>query len=148
MDAQDRDESGMRRQEVLARRLSQALDQLKPQHAADCPDAEVIAAYAEHALGADESAHCEGHFSACARCRNILRVLSASADVPLAEEEVAQPGQRVLAASVPAPIEISVASAKKVPPSLVRRRMRWLAPALGVAAVLAAWIAVRAPWRA
>ncbi len=147
MDAQDRNDFG-NRQEFLARRLGQALDQLKPREAADCPDAQVIAAYAEHALAVDESAHWEGHFAACERCRNILRVLAASADMPLAEEEVAQLGQRVSASRVPAAVEISVASAQRVLPSLRRRRRTWLAPAFAVAAVLAVWIAVRAPWRA
>jgi len=149
MDAQGKNESGIHRQEMLARRLAEALDQLKPHDVAECPDAEVIAAYAEHALGADESTQCEGHFAACARCRNILLVLSASADAPLAEEEVAQLGQLVSAAHghAPAPIEIASASALRPRPNFVRRRMTWLVPAFGMAAVLAVWFAVRPPWR-
>jgi len=148
MDAQDRNESASRRQELLARRLGQALDQLKPGDAADCPDAEVIAAYAERALAADELAQWDGHLSACARCRNILRVLSASSDAPVAEQEVAQLGQLVSAAHAPAPIEITSVSAQRSRTGIVRRRMTWLVPALSLAAVLAVWIAVRAPWRA
>ena len=106
MDSQDRDESKIRqRQELLARRVGKALDHMKPHGEEECPDAEVIAAYAEQALGPAESAEWEGHFAACARCRNILRVLAASADTPLAEKEVAQLGE--LVSAVRAPVEIT-----------------------------------------
>src|ERR1700693_2479541 len=147
MDSKDRDESKIRRREkTLARRLGEALDQMKPRGAAECPDAEVIAAYAEQALGPAESAQWEGHFAACARCRKILRVLAASAETPLAEKEVAQLGE--LVSAVRAPVEITGRSAGRARPRLLDWRMRWLAPALGVAAVLAVWWAMRPPWRA
>ena len=147
MDSQDRDETKIRRrQESLARRVGEALDQMKPHGAGECPDAEVIAAYAEQALGPAESAEWEGHFATCARCRNILRVLAASADTPLAEKEVAQLGK--LVSAVRAPVEITGRSAGRARPRLVDWRTRWLAPALGVAAVLAVWFAMRPPWRA
>jgi hypothetical protein len=147
MDSKDRDESKIRRrEETLARRVGQALDQMNPQGAGQCPDAEVVAAYAEQALGPAESSHWEGHFAACARCRNILRVLAASADTPLAEKEVARLGERISA--VRAPLEITGKSAVRVRPGVADWRMRWLAPAVGVAAVLAVWFALRPPWRA
>jgi len=147
MDSQDRDETRIRRrQESLARRLGEALDQMKPYGEGECPDAEVIAAYAEQALGPAESAEWEGHFAGCARCRNILRVLAASADAPLAEKEVAQLGELVSAVRVP--VEITGRSAGRARPRFVDWRTRWLAPALGVAAVLAVWFAMRPPWRA
>ncbi len=146
MDSQDKNESRIRRQELLARRLGEALDQLKPHGAVDCPDTEVIAAYAEQALGPDESAQWEGHFASCSRCRNILRVLGASADAPLAEKEVAHLGQ--LISAVRAPVEITAGKAHGARSKLFDWRKRWLAPALGVAAVLAVWFAMRPPWRA
>ncbi len=147
MDSQDRDETRIRRrQELLARRVGEALDQTKPHGAGECPDAEVIAAYAEQALGPAESAHWEGHFAMCARCRNILRVLAASTDTPLAEKEVAQLGK--LVSAVRAPVEITGRPARRARPRLLDWRTRWLAPALGVAAVLAVWFAMRPPWRA
>ncbi len=146
MDSQDKNESRIRRQELLARRLGEALDQLKPHAATDCPDTEVIAAYAEQALGPDESAQWEGHFASCSRCRNILRVLGASADAPLAEKEVAHLGQ--LISAVRAPVEITAGTAQGARPKPIDWRRRWLAPALGVAAVLAVWFAMRPPWRA
>ncbi len=147
MDSQDRDESKIRRrEETLARRVGEALDQMKPHGVGECPDAEVIAAYAEQALGPAESTQWEAHFATCARCRKILRVLSASADTPLAEKEVARLGE--LVSAVRAPVEITAGSALRARPRLVDWGTRWLAPALGVAAVLVVWFVMRPPWRA
>jgi photosystem II stability/assembly factor-like uncharacterized protein len=147
MDSQDRDESKIRRrEEMLARRLGEALDQVKSNGTSECPDAEVIAAYAEQALEPTEAAQWESHFATCARCRKILRVLAASAEPPLAGKEVARLGELVLAAR--APVEITRSSAGRPRRRLVDWRTRWLAPALGVAAVLAVWFAMRPPWRA
>jgi hypothetical protein len=146
MDSKDRKESKIRqREETLARRVGEALDQVNLHGAGDCPDAEVIAAYAEQALGPAESAQWEGHFAACARCRKVLRVLAASADTPLAGKEVAQVGE--LVAAVRAPVEISGRAAGRGRPIFADWRKRWLAPALGVAAVLIVWLAMRPPWR-
>ena len=146
MDSQERDESKIQqREELLARRVGQALDHLQPNVTGECPDAEVIAAYAEQALGAVESEKWEGHFAACSRCRKILRVLAASADTPLADKEVARLGELISATRSPA--EITGISAGRPRPRIVEWRTRWLAPALGVAAVLAVWFAMRPPWR-
>jgi photosystem II stability/assembly factor-like uncharacterized protein len=146
MDSKDRDESTNRQRETaLARRFGEALDQLNPQNAKDCPDAEVIAAYSEHALDADELARCENHFAACGRCRNVLRVLAAASDAPLAETEVAQLGQRISA--VRAPVEITVGAAKRARSKAADWSTRWLAPAFGIAAVLTVWFVMRPPWR-
>jgi hypothetical protein len=147
MDSKDRDKSKIRqREETLARRVGKALDQMNLHGAGDCPDAEVIAAYAEQALGSAESAHWEGHFAACATCRKVLRVLSALADTALTGKEVAQLGELVTA--VRAPVEISGRAPVRGRPRFADWRMRWLAPAFGVAAVLAVWFAMRPPWRA
>lgn len=147
MDSQDRDESkNRRREETLARRMGEALDQMNPHGAGECPDAEVIAAYAEQALAPAESERWEGHFATCARCRKILRVLAASAETPLAEKEVAQLGK--LTAGARAPVDMTARAAERAQPKLVDWRTRWLAPALGVAAALAVWFAMRPPWRA
>src|ERR1700692_1201063 len=115
MDSQDRDQSKIRRRdEMLARGVGEALEQLKPHAAGECPDAEVIAAYTEQALGPAESAQWEGHFATCARCRKILRVLAASADMPLAEKEIAELGE--LVSAVRAPAEIKGKSAGRAHP--------------------------------
>ena len=147
MNSKDRDEVKIRkREETLARRLGEALDQMKSHVAQECPDAEIIAAFAEQALGPAESERWEGHFATCTRCRKILRVLAASADTPLAEKEVAQLGELVSTAR--APVELKGKSAVRARPRLVDWRTRWLAPALAVAAVLVVWFAMRPPWRA
>jgi hypothetical protein len=41
----------------------------------DCPDPEILAAYSENSLDADESARYELHFSQCARCREQLAAM-------------------------------------------------------------------------
>jgi hypothetical protein len=146
MDPNMRDESrDRRREEALARRLGEALDRAAPQGTEQCPDAGAIAAYHERALGPEEAAQCEIHFAACSRCRKILAVLAASADTPLAEKEVARLGE--LVASARWPNETPSQTAKPVRPNRWDWRARWLAPALGVAAVLAVWFALRPPWR-
>jgi hypothetical protein len=146
MDAKDRDESKTRRrEETLARRVGEALDQMNPSGMGECPDAEVIAAYSDHGLASDETVRWESHFVTCARCRNVLRVLAASADTPLAESEVARLGELVAAARVPA--AAAAEPAKVARPWAWDWRVRWLAPALGVATVFAVWFAIRPPWR-
>lgn len=147
--------SNRRREEALARRLGQALDeQASPRGPEPCPDAELIAAYHERELGPEETAACEMHFAACSRCRKILQVLAASDGTPLAEKEVARLGELVAAVQVP---RIAAAQMpREAPPQgttiiLAKPpdwRVRWLAPAVGVAAVLAVWFAIRPPWRA
>jgi len=143
MDSQKRDEArDRRRDEALARRVGDALDQIAHSDAADCPDAELIAAYHQKSLQPDEIARCENHFAVCARCRKILAVLAAAVEAPLSEKEVAHLGELVAAAR--APVQTSPPRAE---PLRLRGRVRWLAPALGVAAVLAVWFVMRPPWR-
>jgi hypothetical protein len=43
--------------------------------AGDCPDAELLSAYFDQSLGADEAAHYELHFSTCPRCREQLAAM-------------------------------------------------------------------------
>jgi hypothetical protein len=141
-----RDESrDRRREEALARRVGDALDQLAHRDAVACPDAELIAAYHEKSLQPDEIARCESHFATCARCRKVLQVLAASADAPLDEKEVARLGKLVAVAR--SPLEASRHSAEPAHLSRLNWRTRWLAPALGIAAVLAIWFAMRPPRR-
>src|SRR5580704_18668347 len=99
MDSQKRDESrDRRREEALARRVGDALDQLAHRDAGECPDAELIAAYHEKSLESDEIARWEGHVADCGRCRKILAVLSAGVETPLADNEVAHLGELVATA--------------------------------------------------
>lgn len=146
MDAKGKDDARNRqREEMLARRMGEALDRLNADGAGACPDAEVIAAYSDEALDPKEVAQWEGHFAACARCRKILRVLAAASEAPLAEQEVAELGAKIAAAQ--APVDIAQAKTSLARSAPVKSRARWLAPALGVAAVLAVWFAMRPPWR-
>ena len=148
MDSQEKNESRVRLQEeALARRMGEALDRISAAGAGECPDAELIAAYHERALQPDEIALWEGHFAGCSRCRKILAVLAASVDAPLAETEVARLGELIAAAERPASVA-TPRTAKVIRSNRFDWRARWLAPALGVAAVLAVWFAMRAPWRA
>ena len=145
-DTRDRDESrDRRREEALARRVGDALDELAHRDPVECPDAELIAAYYEKSLEAEERGRSESHFATCARCRKVLQVLAASADAPLDEKEVARLGKLVAAAR--SPLESAAPPAKPADAVRLNWRRRWLAPALGVAAVLAVWFAMRPPWR-
>ncbi len=148
MDARDAEDESKtrRREEMLARRMGEALDYLRATDPAGCPDAEIIAAYAEHGLEPAESARWEGHFADCARCRKILLVLSASADTPLAQKEVAQLGK--LVSGVRAPANMPSEPVAVQPRGVADWRRRWLALAIGMAAVLIVWFAMRPPWRA
>lgn len=147
MDANQKDAAKLRRREaLLARRLGEALDRLDSGGEDECPDAELIATYSEQALAPAESARWENHFASCARCRTVLRVLAASGETPLAEAEIAHLGELISTAHA------SAGSRKEIAPPARRMvldwRIRWLAPATGVAAVLAVWFTLRPPWRA
>jgi Photosynthesis system II assembly factor YCF48 len=133
---------------ALARLLAQAL---RPSgSAADdsaCPDAELLAAYAEQNLETTEAAHWEEHFAGCARCQKILAVLTVSGEEPLSDREVEHFGRLAAAAgAVPGTTqrEAPEKEREKVA-SFVRPRTtwRWLAPAVGIAAAAALWIALR-----
>jgi len=147
-DRREKNESSDRqREELLARRLAEALDQRGGGTGAkDCPDADVIAAYAEQALAPGEAAQCENHFATCARCRTILRVLTASVDTPLAEKEVTHLGE--LFAATRAPAHVSATGSPGARRRLFDWRMRWLAPAMGVAAAVAVLLVLRPFWHA
>ena len=54
--------------------------------AGDCPDAELLAAYFDQSLGADEAAGYELHFSTCPRCREQLAAMAR-----VSAEQILQP---------------------------------------------------------
>ena len=131
---------------ALARLLAEALR--PPDGAASdetCPDAGLLAAYADHNLDAAESAHWEEHFAGCARCQKILAVLTVSSEEPLGEAEVERFGRLAAAAGQRRHgAEPRSAEAKKVAPfARPRTAWRWMAPAAGIAAAAALWIALR-----
>lgn len=146
MGSRDQDELKIRRrEESLARRVGEALGEMDAHNEAHCPDREILAAYAEQGLGPAETEKWESHFALCSRCRKILLALAASAATPLAEKDATSLGT----ADAPGrnPMEITSSQGKGARPKRLAWRARWLAPAFGVAAALAVWLAVRAPWR-
>ncbi|HEY1866484.1 MAG TPA: hypothetical protein VGG55_05375 [Candidatus Acidoferrales bacterium] len=128
-----------RRDIALARVLAEALKQRQttgtsaeaPGEA--CPEAELLGAYAERALGAQEIARWENHFAACSRCRTVLAVLTASAEDPLTAQEVRQLGKVVATAELPG----ARAQQQPRPSRPASARWPWLVPALGLAAAMA-----------
>jgi photosystem II stability/assembly factor-like uncharacterized protein len=109
--------------ELLARHVRRAVRENK---GGACPDANLLAAYQEHALSAKEAAACREHFAGCARCREILTALEASEGIP-AEE----PAREV----APAP---GREEEKKT-----GRRLWWMAPAGALAAAMILWMVAR-----
>jgi hypothetical protein len=110
----------------------------------NCPDSELLAAYFDQSLGAEEAAGYELHFSQCARCREQLAAMSRAAveqtAVPAFEPVLvgARPGQPIALGHDPIAAEAKVVtSAHKLPkrksPDSRWLDRRWLIP---VAAVL------------
>lgn len=134
------------RDTALARLLAEALkSQAKPGgHGRDsaCPDAEVLAAYAEQGLAEEETARWQSHFADCARCQKIIAVLGASGE-ELAEAEVEKLGS-LAAASSTARTRVAQNAATRW--TMIWRRpvfWRWLVPVAGMASAAALWLALR-----
>jgi len=125
------------RDRALARLLAEALRTGASADAAGhaaCPDAELVAAYAEgpgKGLDDDERELLEGHFAACGRCQETLAVLAASMEEAL--------GERAAVAAAPAR---SFSSERRERPA-AQRWFWWLAPALGTAAAAMLWMVLR-----
>jgi hypothetical protein len=142
----DTPEDPRSRDTALARLLAEALKSQSKSagHAKStaCPDAEVLATYAEHGLAEEETARWESHFADCDRCQKIISVLAASGE-ELAKAEVERLGN--LAAASSAAREPVV---RNTPPLwvVIWRRpafWRWLVPAVGMASAAALWFALR-----
>ena len=110
---------------------------------ADCPDAELLAAYYERSLGADEVAGYDLHFSQCTRCREQLAAMSRAHAALVAEVEI--PAEPVFAGSPAIDFRQAAVLAGAAGPKQaesraqveVRRRpkmleLRWLAPVAAV----------------
>jgi hypothetical protein len=131
---------------ALARLLAEALkSQSKPAgHGRDssCPDAEVLAAYAEQGLAEEETARWENHFADCDRCQKIIAVLAASGE-ELAEAEIETSGSLAAASST---ARTPVAQNAATRWTMIWRRpvfWRWLVPAAGMASAAVLWLALR-----
>jgi len=133
----------------MARLLAEALQPAASAEAAGyaaCPDAELMAAYADQGLAKgpgkgldnDERERLEGHFAACGRCQEILAVLAVKGEDPLTEPEVRQFAKGASEASAPARPTTSTPPARPA-----QRWFWWLAPALGTAAAAMLWMVLR-----
>jgi len=115
-----------------------------------CPESDVLAAYHERSLLAEEMNSWKEHIVGCARCQVILSELEATDSIPLqapetvSEEEALRTGAAGRAAVAR---EEQIAPAAKSPEkSRVTRisrgvRWQWLAPAGALAAGLLVWVA-------
>jgi hypothetical protein len=114
----DRDKTNA---EMLRRSLSQNPDGESTVTGEDCPEPEILAAYFECSLNAEETARYELHFSQCAMCREQIAVI-ARADklLAVADEELRRPA-----------------------PSAWIWNWRWIAPAAAVLIVGLVWMARR-----
>lgn len=82
-----------------------------------CPDAEMLAAWAEGGLYPDERARVEGHSAACGRCQARLAAIARTA----------------------------TAMPNEVPHGKRLRLWPWLVPAAGAAAAVTVWVIVQGP---
>ena len=93
----------------------------EPAAAGECPEPEILAAYFERSLNAEETAHCELHLSGCARCREELALMErASRDAAVGGEDARAAGRRAWVWD-----------------------WRWLAPAAAALIIAAVWIVQR-----
>src|SRR5579863_3803380 len=77
------------RDSTLARLVADALESQSAAASSDaCPDADLLAAYADHALPDEEVSHWDSHFADCARCQKVLAVLTIRSDDPLTQQEI------------------------------------------------------------
>jgi hypothetical protein len=81
--------------------------------AGDCPDVEFLAAYFDQALGADEAAGYELHFSTCPRCREQLAAMARAS-----AEQIVQPDltlEPALSGARPQPMPLDAARLRAQP---------------------------------
>jgi len=112
------------------------------EHGKSCPDPEMLAAYHDGSLSADERNFWKQHVMGCDSCQLVLAHLETPLDIPVNLESNE---------SVPAPKQ-PVSSGRTVSPALIaatrppqRLRWLWLVPAGAIAASLIAWVSLRAP---
>jgi hypothetical protein len=119
--------------------------------AGDCPDAELLAAYFDQALGSDEASGYELHFSTCLRCREQLAAMARASAEQIVQPDLvlepslagARPAQVIALDAAPIPAQVkpaaSAARSETKPPGARWLDLRWLVP---VAAMLVLGIVV------
>lgn len=104
----------------LIGRLARARLGRAPAHAAEvCPDAEMLAAYADGGLPADETARVDAHLAGCAACRRLVAVLMPERAAGVAAE--------------------TVTAGAVILPFRQRRVVVWLSAAAGLLAAVTLW---------
>lgn len=97
-----------------------------------CPDAEVIAAYADRSLDESETARWESHFAQCERCQDVLSALAHG--VPMEEER--------MAAAAAAPMAVT-RTAATAPAQRKRSNGKYWLIGIAAAAAIVAFIILR-----
>ncbi len=150
---------------LLAKLMAESLASSSNAPGTSCPDAETVAAYGERKLSSEETARLDAHFADCARCQTVLSALARSLDslpasgaAELAADSpfptLANISPRSIARPAKSPIASTDASQSSERASKIRpvirsvpppQPTRWseLAPALGIAAAIALWFALR-----
>lgn len=126
----------------LARMLAQALQSQAAERAGNsaCPDAEILAAYAEHGLAKEEAVRWESHFADCQRCQKIIAVLAVSSE-DLEDAEIQKLGGLVAASAAREALSEPATVESSPRPAL----WRWLVPVFGAAAAVVLWFALYRP---
>lgn len=106
----------------------------------NCPEPDILAAYSEQSLDANETAHYELHFSTCPKCREQLAAIfrtQSVKDVP-AEMEMLAHAAGPRAAISAAPPAAAPAATKSTPPLRSwALHLRWAAPVAAVFVLVA-----------
>jgi hypothetical protein len=104
-----------------------------------CPDPEILAAYHDGSLTAEERILWKQHVVGCENCQLVLAHLETPLEVPVnTASNVPVPAKLRAAASVAAASPVSIVRPRR-PPSM---RWLWLVPAGATAAGLVAWISL------
>jgi hypothetical protein len=107
-----------------------------------CPDPEMLAAYHDDSLSADERNFWKQHVLSCERCQLVLAHLETPLDLPVSletDEKVLAPQQTISPGETASPARIAR------PSFLHSLRWLWLVPAGAVAAGLIALISLQTP---
>jgi hypothetical protein len=116
----------------------------------DCPDAELLAAYFDQALGADEAVGYELHFSTCPRCREQLAAMARATTEQITQPDhslepvfasagssraVVLDSARAADHAKPVPVSVGPSESKSAPlksPGAKWLDIRWLIPVVAV----------------
>ena len=125
------------RDRVMDHLLAEALQPGASSPGADppaCPDAELVAAYADQGLAENDRSWLEVHFAGCGRCQQVLAGLGLALQAPASASVTVIPAP-ASAPAMPRP------AARPAPSP--QRWLWWLSPAFGAAAAALLWMALR-----